>query len=208
MVERPKIPCRSLAILLRISVFIQKSKEKQEQIKRINSTLATVPFSPARDFREALASIWMIHFLLPIAENAWYSISLGRFDQYAYPYYQASLKNGMTKEDAKKMLREFYGLLNSYADGACCLNVGGEEYNEFSELLIECQKEFSLPGPILAARVTDHTPDRIWEMLVDETLFSMGRSRRVFRFFFNKGGLSEDKPPSGVYLIVILLSGD
>ncbi len=156
-------------------IALTESKETQERIKRIHTTLATVPFSPARDFREALASIWMIHFLIPIAENAWYSISLGRFDQYVYPYYQASLKNGMTREQAKKMLREFYELLNSYADGACCLNVGGEEYNELSELLIECQKEFSLPGPILAARITDHTPDRIWEMLIDETLFSMGQ---------------------------------
>lgn len=154
---------------------LTESKEKQEQIKLIQSTLATVPFSPARDFREALASIWLIHFLLPIAENAWYSISLGRFDQYVYPYYRASLEKGMTKEDAKKMLRQFYGLLNSYADGACALNVGGEEYNELSELLIECQKEFSLPGPILAARITDHTPEHIWEMLIDEKLFSMGQ---------------------------------
>ena len=151
------------------------TQTKKEHLARIKDSLTTVPFSPARDFRDALQSIWLVHFLTPLAEHAWYSISLGRFDQYVYPYYQASLKQGMTKEDAKKMLREFYGLLNSYADGACCLNIGGEEYNDLSELLIECQKEFSLPGPILAARITDHTPDRLWEMLVDETLFSMGQ---------------------------------
>ena len=165
---------RTLAFLDE-QMTLTENKEKQAQIQLMKNTLATVPFSPARDFREALASIWMVHFLLPIAENAWYSISLGRFDQYVYPYYQASLKNGMTREQAKKMLREFYELLNSYADGACCLNVGGEEYNELSELLIECQKDFSLPGPILAARITDHTPDYIWEMLIDEKLFSMGQ---------------------------------
>ena len=151
------------------------NQNEQKRLARIKDSLNTVPFSPARDFRDALQSIWLVHFLTPLAENAWYSISLGRFDQYTYPYYQASLANGMTRSEAKRLLREFYQLLNSYADGACCLNVGGEEYNELSELIIECQKEFSLPGPILAARITDRTPDRIWEMLVDERLFSMGQ---------------------------------
>ncbi|MBO5938495.1 MAG: DUF3029 family protein [Clostridia bacterium] len=156
-------------------IALTEPQEKPKKLQTIKHSLATVPFSPARDFRDALQSIWIIHFLTPLAENAWYSISLGRFDQYVYPYYQASLANGMTRAEAKKMLRQFYELLNSYADGACLLNIGGEEYNELSELIVECQKEFSLPGPILAARITEHTPDRIWEMLVDEKLFSMGQ---------------------------------
>ena len=150
-------------------------QSERERLARIKDSLTTVPFSPARNFRDALQSIWLVHFLTPLAENAWYSISLGRFDQYVYPYYQASREQGMTKEDAKKTLRQFYELLNSYADGACCLNIGGENYNELSELIVDCQKEFSLPAPILAARITDHTPDHIWEMLIDEDLFAMGQ---------------------------------
>ena len=55
----------------------------------------------------------------------------------------------MTKEEAKQILHNFYKLLNSYADGACLLNVGGEEYNELSKLIIECQRDFSMPAPIL-----------------------------------------------------------
>lgn len=136
-----------------------------------------MPFFPARNFRDAIQSIWIIHFLLPLAEDAWYSISLGRLDQYLYPYFKKSLEEGMTRNEAKKILHHFYLLLNHYADNACLVNIGGEEYNELSELLIECQKEFNLPAPILAARITDETPQHIWEQLIDETLFTRGQQK-------------------------------
>ncbi len=151
------------------------SAEQAEKLKEIRASLCKVPFCPAQTFRDALQSIWLLHFLAPLAEDAWYSISLGRLDQYLYPYYQASVKNGMSRAKAKKILYNFYQLLNNYADGACLLNVGGESYNELSELIIECQKEFCLPGPILAARITEDTPAHIWEQLIDETLFSRGQ---------------------------------
>ena len=80
----------------------------------------------------------------------------------------------MTKEEAKQILYNFYKLLNNYADGACLLNVGAE-YNELSELIIECQKEFSMPGPILGAKISENISENIWNMLIDEKLFSMGQ---------------------------------
>ena len=146
-------------------------KEKLAGFRRI---LRKVPFEAAEDFREALQSVWILHFLIPLAESAWYSISLGRFDQYMYPFYKASLEKGMTAAEAKRLLRNFYELLNSYADGACLMNVG-TPYNELSELLIDCQKEFALPAPILGARISDGTPEHIWNALIDEKLFSMGQ---------------------------------
>ena len=163
-----------------VKIFVKKMldiTEKNTDCKNadeIRKALLQVPFYPARTFREAIQSIWIIHFLLPLAENAWYSISLGRFDQYVYPYYKKSVADGMTKAQAKQILYNFYKLLNSYADGACLLNIGSE-YNALSELMIECQKDFSMPAPILAARITRDTSDEIFDMLIDEKLFSMGQ---------------------------------
>ena len=138
-----------------------------EMVKRL-------PFYPAESFTEAVQSIWIIHFLLPLAENAWYSISLGKFDEYMYPFYKKAIDGGAEKGELREILYNFYSLLNSYADGACLLNIGAQ-YNELSELIIECQKEFKMPAPILGARVNDDTPDCIWSMLIDESLFSMGQ---------------------------------
>ncbi len=147
---------------------------RKNKLLQIKDSLITSVLYPARNFRDAIQSIWLIHFLIPLAESSTSSISLGKFDQYVYPYYLSSVKNGMSRAEAKRILHQFYLLLNSHADGACLLNVGGE-YNELSELIIECQKDFSLPAPILGARVTKSTPERIWNMLIDEKLFSRGQ---------------------------------
>ncbi len=156
-----------------ISVAKQNTNLCKNAIK-IKEALEQVPFHPARNFREAIQSIWIIHFLIPLAENAWYSISLGKFDQYVYPYYIKSLNEGMTKAEAKQIMYNFYQLLNNYADGACLLNIG-DKYNELSELIIECQREFSMPAPILGARISEDIPDKIWNALIDEKLFCMGQ---------------------------------
>ena len=108
------------------------------RLERIKDSLSRVPFSPAKDFRDAVQSVWIIHFLAPLCEDSWASISLGRLDQYLYPYYKRSIDREMSRNEAKNILRELYLLLNSYADGACLLNLGSE-YNELSELIIECQ---------------------------------------------------------------------
>lgn len=145
-----------------------------EKFSLLAEGLAQVPFHPARSFREAVQAIWILHFLAPLAENAWYSISLGRLDQYLLPYYRRSRQEGMTEEEAFSILSHLYRLLNSYADGACLLNIGSD-YNELSCLLIRCQKTLGLPGPILGARITEETPKEIWQLLVDEKLFSHGQ---------------------------------
>lgn len=158
-----------------ISEIAESADSKmRERLRETEKMLSRVPYYPARSFREAVQSVWIIHFAVPIAENSWASISLGKFDEYMYPYYEKSLKNGMTVAEAKKILCNFYALLNSYCDGACLLNVG-PEYNELSRLIIGCQKELSMPAPILGARIDSDTPEDIWNLLIDERLFSMGQ---------------------------------
>lgn len=150
------------------------SENEKARLTEFKRMIQKVPYYPAKSFREAVQSVWIIHFLTPLAENAWYSISLGKFDKYMYPFYKKSLEREMTRDDAKKIIHNLYELLNSYADGACLLNVGAE-YNEFSKLIIECQKEFAMPAPILGARVDENTSEEIWNLLIDEKLFSMGQ---------------------------------
>ncbi len=150
------------------------SENEKLRLTELKKMIQKVPYYPAESFREAVQSVWIIHFLTPLAEDAWYSISLGKFDKYMYPFYKKSVERGMTRDEAKRILHNLYELLNSYADGACLLNVGAE-YNEFSKLIIECQKEFAMPAPILGARVGETTPGEIWDLLIDEKLFSMGQ---------------------------------
>ncbi len=168
-----------LNLMKRISVITEKrlfscDESQKSQLISLKQMIDKVPYYPAESFCEAVQAVWILHFLIPLSENAWYSISLGKFDEYMYPYYKASVLNGMTEDKAKSILRNFYKLLNSYCDGACLLNVG-PKYNELSELIIECQKEFEMPAPILGARVDENTSGKIWDLLIDEKLFSSGQ---------------------------------
>lgn len=172
------------------------SKNEKPHLTELKNMIQKVPYYPAESFREAVQSVWMIHFLTPLSDDAWYSISLGKFDEYMYPFYKKSLKDGMTRDEAKSILHNLYKLLNSYSDGACLLNVGAE-YNEFSKLIIECQKEFAMPAPILGARVDENTSEEIWNLLIDEKLFSMGQptfygEKSCLNALVEKG-LSEDE---------------
>lgn len=169
----------TLAFLERIENILSEKLSKcnesdRKRLERMRDIIKKVPYHPSENFDEAVQTVWIIHFLISIAGNAWYSISLGRVDQYMYPFYKKSLEAGMTRDEAKEIIRNLYELLNSYSDGACLMNVGSN-YNELSELLIECQKEFRMPAPILGARISEDTPDRIWDLLIDDELFSMGQ---------------------------------
>lgn len=78
---------KSTKLFVEKMIFVAEENENLKNTSIIKNALLQVPFYPARNFREAIQSIWIIHFLLPLAENAWYSISLGKFDQYVYPYW-------------------------------------------------------------------------------------------------------------------------
>lgn len=166
---------------------------KRQRLIDMKERAEKVPYYPAESFAEALQAVWIIHFLIPMAENGWYSISLGHFDRYMYPYYKKELESGTPKQTIVDMLHQFYRLLNNYSDGACLLGIGGEEYNDLSELLIECQKNFNLPAPILGARITEHTNDRIFDLLIDEKLFAAGQPT-----FYSEEGCREALKEKGI----------
>ncbi len=64
-----------------------------------------VPAHPARTFREALQAVWFTHMLVGWEVSALAGASLGRVDQYLYPYYEADVKDGrLTKEAAQELL--------------------------------------------------------------------------------------------------------
>ena len=68
------------------------------ELAQMSQRLRRVPEFPARSFTDAVQSVWLVHLALQIESNG-HSLSYGRFDQYLYPYYQASLAAGEITED-------------------------------------------------------------------------------------------------------------
>ena len=155
--------------------------EERARLANIHNALRRVPKHGAQTFLEAIQSLWIIHSLLPMAEMSWASISLGRIDQYLYPFYEKYISEGGAKEEVKAILKNLFLLLDSYGDGACAMNIGGEDeegkclINDLSILLIEVEKEMLLRSPIFTLRVTPNTPDSVLDELVDFNLFKIGQ---------------------------------
>lgn len=67
--------------------------KRKKQLQQIARVMSHVPYEPARNFYEAVQSVWFIHDILQIESNG-HSVSYGRMDQYLDPYYETDLSNG------------------------------------------------------------------------------------------------------------------
>lgn len=80
------------------------NKMRKKELEQIAAALERVPYAPARNFREAVQSVWFIHNILQIESNG-HSVSYGRMDQYLDPYYEKDLKaEKITPEQATELL--------------------------------------------------------------------------------------------------------
>ncbi len=68
------------------------------ELRQIAAVCRRVPEHPAQTFHEAVQSVYFVHLIAQI-ESGGNSISLGRIDQYLWPYYQADLAAGRTDPD-------------------------------------------------------------------------------------------------------------
>lgn len=76
--------------------------ERAEELRQIAAICRRVPAHPAQTFREALQSVWMVHYAFFSTHTA---LSLGRFDQYCGPAMENELASGtLTLESAQELV--------------------------------------------------------------------------------------------------------
>ena len=136
-----------------------------------------IPRRGARNFREALQFFRVLHFALWVEGN--YHVTVGRFDQYVYPYYQKDREAGVyTKEQAFDLLCDFFLSFNKdsdmyfgaqQGDNGQSMVLGGIDkegkdcYNELSELCLRASGELKLIDPKINLRVNKNTPLSVYE---------------------------------------------
>ena len=151
-------------------------KYELEIISRVSGKIAT---EPAETFLEALQLLWYTSIVLQMESNA-SSISLGRIDQYLYPYYKKDIEKGESKEKLKEYLEAFYIKTNDivllrsehsakffagFPSGYTALLGGVSIYgqsavNELSYLCLEAYQDTRLPQPNLGVRVNEIEPKK------------------------------------------------
>lgn len=95
---------KAYAKLAREAAAMEKNPARKAELEKIAAICEKVPENPAETFHEALQCIWFIHVALHATLDL---VSLGRLDQVLQPYYDKSLKEGMTRAAAVELLECF-----------------------------------------------------------------------------------------------------
>jgi formate C-acetyltransferase len=173
---------RRHAELARSLAEAEARPERRRELREIAEICDRVPEHPARTFREAVQSQWLIQTASRLEQRIGGTVGNGRIDQYLHPYYAKDRNEGrITPQDALELLEclwigmarnvEIYtspGSL-SYTQGYAhweATTIGGQTpdgrdaTNELSYLMLQSKREFPLNYPDLAARIHARTPER------------------------------------------------
>lgn len=158
--------------------FAEKTRNAAEKNgnTRLAKMLETVPAKPAKTLEEAFLFMTVLHYAL---RGAGYDhMTLGRMDQYFYPYYLADIKRGATREELLETVELYFISLNfdtdlysgiQQGDNGQSLVLGGydadgnEMFNELSSLFMDASLELNLIDPKINMRVSSRTPDSLYE---------------------------------------------
>ncbi len=153
----------------------------------LEQALAHIPHNGARSFYEALVFMKLSIYFLRCAMHT--HITLGRFDQYMYPFYLMSREKGATDEEIFELLEEFFISINfdsdlyqgmQQGDNGQSMVLGGFDgdgrylYNELSEMCMNASLELKLIDPKINLRVGKNTPDEIFERATHLTKAGLG----------------------------------
>ena len=152
---------------------------RKVELLRIAENCRQVPAQPARDFWEALQCIYFIQIAIQIEANG-LSISLGRPDQFLYPFYKNDLDTGKLDRDGLyELIETFYLKLSEtdkvYSNEATrflqgpghgqtftlggVTRTGQDATNELSHIFLEADRDIHLVQPDIAIRVHQTIPE-------------------------------------------------
>lgn len=157
---------------------VEQDPLRKAELENIADVNARVPANPPETFHEALQAIWTIQSLFLLEENQC-STSLGRFDQYVYPFYASDINDGkISKEQAFELLGCFIlkcAEVVWYTPKECAtyfagympfinLCVGGQTRegkdatNDLTYLVMDAVRRVAVHQPSLACRIHDQSP--------------------------------------------------
>lgn len=173
----------------------EKDESRKKELELMAENLLVVPWEGAKDFYQAIQSLWITHMLVMSDENyPGPGVSFGRLDQYLYPYYEKSRKNGMSDDFMKEILECFWFHCNTAYDAQIrvgnngitagfgqlfnisgCDKDGNDLSNDLTYLLLDVIDDMS---PILEpkpnVRLHRNSPEKLLDRVVDMVVSSQG----------------------------------
>lgn len=150
--------------------YIKKAQEEGNET--VATTMQRLLEHAPETLLEAMQAFRIIHFTMWAGRN--YHNTLGRLDQYLYPYYRFDVENNHLDQDsALELLEEFFLSFNrdsdlypgmQQGDNGQSLVLGGyaddgdDLFNDFSALCLRSSLELKLIDPKINLRVNKNTP--------------------------------------------------
>ena len=180
--------CRKLA-------DTEKDPVRKDELMMMSKILKRVPWEPAETFWEAVQALWINHMLIMSDENyPGPGVSFGRIDQYLYPYWEASLKNGMDRDFAKEILKCFWvhcntvydamikngnqGITSGFGQLITLSGIGKDGKDMTNDLTYAMLEVIDEMSPILEpkpnVRIHRNTPEELLDKLADMISSSQG----------------------------------
>lgn len=168
---------------------------RKSELASMAENLTAVPWNPPRTFWQAVQALWLTHMLVMSDENyPGPGVSFGRIDQYLFPWWEASLAEGMDREFGKEILRCFWihcnyaydamvrtgnnGITAGYGQLITLSGMGkdgADMTNDLTYAMLEVIDELS---PILEpkpnVRLHRGSPERLLDKVVDMVSTSQG----------------------------------
>lgn len=177
----------------------ERNPVRAGELMQIARNCRRVPEYPASSFYEAVQSVWFVHLIQQIESNG-HSVSLGRLDQYLYPYYEHDIKNNViTRDFAMELLEclwiKLFSIIkirptshSGYGAGYPTyqnVTIGGQTkegrdaVNVLSYLILESVAGTRLTQPNLSVRLHANTPERFLQKCIE--VLKMGFGMPAFK---------------------------
>lgn len=160
---------------------------KEQGATKLYEALCVVPHRPAESFYQACVFLKFLQFTLRCNRNS--HITLGGFDKYMLPYFEADLDRGVSEEVLFEILEDFFITLNfdsdtyygvQKGDNGLSMVLGGRDmngndrYNKLSQMCMQASMELCLIDPKINLRVDKNTPLERLEFATELTKKGLG----------------------------------
>ena len=161
--------------------YVKLAREMAEKIddpkqraglRQLAQVLERVPANPATRFREAVQAFWLVYVIMHIEQTPNpYAFSVGRADQFLYPYYRYSIDNKLiTQDDALELLEALwlkFNVGNRVWAVSQNLVIGGvtrdgkDATNELTYLCLDATEDVKVPLPTITVKCHSKMPDEL-----------------------------------------------
>lgn len=172
----------------------ETSPQRKAELYKISEINARVPAHKPETFWEAIQAVWTVESLLVVEENQT-GMSIGRVDQYMYPFYKADKEAGrlndyqafelagcmlikmsemmwITSEGGSKFFAGYQPFVNMCVGGVT--REGKDATNDLTYLLMDAVRHVKIYQPSLACRIHNQSPQKYMKKIVDVIRSGMG----------------------------------